>query len=63
MLLGGLSVINSVSFLKRTIDKRSILKIIYNTNVNSAVREVAGLQGGFCFRNTVSHNFTVHTLI
>lgn len=46
MLLGGLGVMNSVSFLKRTIDNRSILKVIYNKTVNSEDRDIVGLQGG-----------------
>jgi len=43
MLLGGLSVINGVSFLKKTIENRSMLKIIYNTTANSEVLDVVGL--------------------
>jgi hypothetical protein len=61
MLLGGLSVINSVNFLKRRIDNRSILKMIHTTTVNSAVRDVGGLQGDLCFE--ISQDFMVHTLI
>ena len=61
MLLCVLSTINSASFLKRTIVTRSILKIIYNTTVNSEVREVAGLQRGLCFRNIIQfHGIQVH---
>jgi len=68
MLLGGLGVMNSVSFLKRTIDNRSILKVIYNKTVNSEDRDIVGLQGGLWFRNITGFhgtrvNFTSHTTV
>jgi hypothetical protein len=58
MLLCALSVTDSVSFLKRTKVKRSVLNIIYNTTVNSEVREVAGLQRALCFRNFIQFHGT-----
>jgi hypothetical protein len=68
MLLGGLSAINSIIFLKRTIDNRSILKIIYNRTVHSEVHDVVGPQGGLCFRNITGFhgthvNFTSRTTV